>query len=179
MTGRVVIDASAAIAMLRGEPAAEAVERPLIRMLDRMVPGHFWLEVVNVLVRGLRLPPVEVIQALRELDELNLTTAPLDRPTLLLALDHAVRWGLTAYDAAYLALADATDAVLLTLDADLAAAAGRRAAPLGTATPRRRLSDVPVPYGEPIDWTRFGPYLARLRAEARGAEPRADPADRT
>ena len=43
------------------------------------------------------------------------------------------------------------------------------AAALGakTSSIRSRLSELPAPHGEPIDWARFGPYLARLRADAR------------
>jgi len=69
-------------------------------------------------------------------------------------------------------VADAEDAQLLTLDVELARAAGRRAVRLAGAR-LSRLSEVPESYDRvAIDWARFGPYLARLRAEARDAAAR-------
>lgn len=106
-----------------------------------------------------------VVEALRETDDLGIDTIPLDRPLLLVTIDIQAREGLSAYDAAYLALAEIEDVRLLTLDRRLALAAGPRA----IRTPGlglERLAEAPAPYGEPVDWARFGPYLARLRAEA-------------
>ncbi len=81
---------------------------------------------------------------------------------LLLALDAVVRHGLTAYDAAYLALAEAADADLLTADAALAAAAGSRARLVGPG----RIGESPAPYaaGSWTDWPGAAAYLADLRA---------------
>jgi hypothetical protein len=81
---------------------------------------------------------------------------------LLLALDAMARHGLSAYDAAYLALAEAADADLLTADALLAAAAGSRALQVGAG----RIGEPPVPYtaGSWADWPGAASYLADLRA---------------
>jgi predicted nucleic acid-binding protein len=167
----IVLDASAAIALMRREPAAPALADILhssaggaVRLL---VPDAFWLEFVNVLVRRYGLPPMEAVEALREMGELGIDTVSIDRPLLLVTIDLQARFGLSAYDAVYLALADTEDARLLTLDRQLALAAGPRAIRIPGLS-QERLSEEPAPYGEPVDWSRFGPYLARLRAEARG-----------
>jgi len=166
----IVLDASAAVALIRREPAAPALAevlhasaREAVRLL---APEAFWLEIANVLVRRHGLPPSEVVEALREMDDLGIDTIRIDRPLLLVAIDLQARFGLSAYDAAYLALAETEDARLLTLDRQLALAAGPRAIRI-PGLGQERLAELPAPYGEPVDWARFGPYLARLRADAR------------
>jgi predicted nucleic acid-binding protein len=166
----IVFDASAAIALIRREPAwpaiAEVLRVSAREVVQLLAPEAFWLEVVNVLVRRHGLPPSEVVEALRELDDLGVDSVRIDRPLLLVTIDLQARFGLSAYDAAYLALAESEDARLLTLDHQLIRAAGARAIRLpGVA--EGRLSEEPAAYGEPVDWARFGAYLARLRAEAR------------
>lgn len=172
-TAALVLDASVAIAIVRSEPTAPALLALLRTSIAhggrRLVPDDFWLELANVLVRRHHASPEEAVEALREVDDFELESVRLDRPLLLASLDLQARFGLSAYDAAYLALANAEDARLLTLDAELARAAGRRTVRLQGAG-RSRLSEEAASYGhEAIDWARFGPYLARLRAEARDA----------
>jgi predicted nucleic acid-binding protein len=163
-----VIDASAAIALVLREPASRELDRAIrssVERLDRlMVPEAFWLELVNVLIRRHRLAHHDVVAALRELDELGLESVHSDRALLLVAIDRAGRTGLSAYDAMYLALAEVEDARLLTLDRRLAEAAGPRALRLASLGPTR-LAEPAMPYeSEPVDWARFGRYLADLRA---------------
>ena len=167
----VVLDASAAIALIRIEahgPSIAALINSHSAASGRLlVPDHFWLEITNVLIRRHHASGEQAIVALQSMDELQIESIHLDRPQLLLAIDLQLRSGLSAYDAAYLALAQAEDARLLTLDARLAEAAGERAIRLDGLPPRRVMEN-PVAYGpEPLDWGRFGPYLAQLRAEAR------------
>jgi predicted nucleic acid-binding protein len=167
----IVVDASAAIALLRREPTGAAVRRVLADARSEgeraLVTDDFWLEVVNVLVRRYAATPEEVVEALRELDETGLESIRVDRAIVLVTVDLQARWGLSAYDAAYLALAESEDARLLTLDQRLVDAAGERAVRID-GLPPRRLAEEPAAYeAEPVDWARFGPYLARLRAEAR------------
>jgi predicted nucleic acid-binding protein len=162
MTRGLVVEASVALAIVRQERGSDTAAAVLRDAAELVVPELFWLEVVNVLLRRHGLPPEVVVEAIRELDELELTTVQLDRPTLLLALDQAARSGLTACDAVYLALAEAADLDLLTLDVRLAAAAGPRAVTLDRGGHDAR--EAPAPYATPgLDWRRFGPYLARLR----------------
>lgn len=166
----IVVDASAAIALIRGEPAGPALAeilhasaRDAVRLL---APEAFWLEIANVLVRRHGLPPNELVEALRDMDDLGIDSVRIDRPLLLVTIDMQAQFGLSAYDAAYLALAEAEDGRLLTINRELASAAGPRAIQLPGLI-QTYLSEDRAPYGEPIDWARFGPYLARLRADAR------------
>jgi predicted nucleic acid-binding protein len=132
------------------------------------VPALFWLEIVNVLGRRYHAPPQAILEAVVELEAAGIETVELDRPMLLLAIDAVVRHGLTAYDAAYLALADAADARLLTADARLASAAGWRAILVGED---RGIREQPVSY-ETARWPAWGAwpgaaaYLRELRASA-------------
>jgi predicted nucleic acid-binding protein len=162
---RMVLDASVAIALLRAEPAAIEVARVIAARAGEgslVVPDHFWLEVQNVLVRRHRWDADAVVEAFRLLDELGIETAPIDRPLALLSLDRMTATGLTAYDAAYLALAEIEDAVLVTLDEDLASAAGDRGMVPGRhATGERRAA---YPAQAAPRWADHGRYLADLRS---------------
>ncbi len=172
MIGPLVVDASVVVALVRREPGRAEVAlllRPVPERGRCLVPDVMWVELTNVLIRRHRLTPSKVVEALRDVDDLGLESVPLDRATLLVAIEVASRSGLSVYDALYLALADVEDARLVTLDRALAAAAGQRAVPLPSLGPQR-LAESPAPYdSEPVDWVRFGPYLAKLRAEARAS----------
>jgi predicted nucleic acid-binding protein len=167
----IVIDASAIVAIIRREPGhglLRAVLRSPAGGASLMVPGHFWLEVLNVLVRRYGARRQEAVEALREIDEFELETVEIDRPTLLLAVGRMAAHGLSAYDAAYLALAEVVDGRLLTLDRRLAEAAGDRAILSGDGGPRRT-SEARAPYDPGRDRETvagFGAYLAELRRRA-------------
>lgn len=171
MTATLVLDASAALAMILKEAEGPAVQRHVQRYAQSdaalLVPDHFWLEVINTMVRRRRAPMAEVLRAIHDLDELEVSTAEIDRPLLWMTLDLAERHGLTSYDAAYLALATIEDAPLLTLDHDLAVAAGDRAVSLDGG---HRLHEAPAVYEHDVTWpsyARASSYLAELRARAR------------
>jgi predicted nucleic acid-binding protein len=171
MTGSLIVDASAAMALLRREPKAATVKSILRAAIEDgtelHVPDLFWLEVTNVLVRRYRVPTTIAVEAIRDLDELDLISAEIDRPLLLLALAHAADTGLSVYDGVYLALTETLDGQVLTLDDRLAAAAGDRALP-SRPTPRR-LAEEPKPYRTgvvPAHLTAIGAYLGRLRGNA-------------
>jgi predicted nucleic acid-binding protein len=169
MPDRLVLDASAALALVLRELRAQSVRAALEQSYGRevLVPACFWAEVVNVLVRRYRRSADEVVIALHNLDQVGLSTVDGGRPVLLLSIDLAVRHALSGYDAAYLALAEIADARLLTLDERLAVAAGTRAIP----GPSSRPAETPVPYGPPMaapDWSRHGRYLAELRRAVAG-----------
>jgi predicted nucleic acid-binding protein len=172
VTNSLVVDASAAITLIRREPDAAAVE-PIFRAAveagtELHVPDLFWLEVSNILLRRYRVDAATAIAAIRDLDDLGLVSAEIDRALLLLAVARAADTGLTVYDGVYLALAESMDAPLVTLDDQLAHAAGEGALPV---RPRRGgIAEQPE-----VDATRsasphlsaIGTYLARLRADAR------------
>ncbi len=169
MADALVLDSSAALALLLGEPEAPSVRDLLVRAAGRplLVLDLFWLEVVNVLLRRHGWDANAVVETLRELDELGIETVAPDRPMVLAALDLAATRGISAYDAAHLALAEAADAQLLTLDERLARAAGPRAAIRpGPGTNEERAPYGPAAAGPAPDWARHGRYLAELRRAA-------------
>ena len=167
-----VIDASAALAHVVGEPDAARVEEILRDRDDLLVPWIFWTEIINVLGRRHRWQGSRVLEAVYDLEQLRLRTEPPSRPTMLRVIDAVEAHGLTAYDAEYLVLAEDADAELLTGDAALAQVAGSRAILIG---PSRRLAEEPAPYPgrkavDVPDWPRWpgaAAYLEDLRREVR------------
>lgn len=178
--GTVVVDSSVAMAIVRSEENSARV-REAIAAWQRegaslLVPSLFWLEVANTLTRRRPYRGAEVLEAVFELEQVGLQTVELDRPTYLLVLDLVERHGLTAYDAAYLAIAQAADARLATADRALAAAAGPRAI-LFEGGGERRLREMPVPYEREVTWPAWrgaGAYLAELRRRAYAGPAEAD-----
>ncbi len=119
----IVVDASAIGETLLARPSAPAVREVLAEHEEIHAPEHFHVEVISMLRRfALRgeLDERRAARALSALRELRVVRYPV------IDLVDAV-WGLrdqlTAYDAAYLALARRLDLQLLTLDGGLAAAA--------------------------------------------------------
>jgi predicted nucleic acid-binding protein len=161
-----VLDASAATSLVRDDAlsleasqrlhAAKHEGRPLL------APTLLWLELMNVLTRHYRLGPDAVLEAMVELESGGVETIELDRPMLLLALDAVARFGLTAYDAAYIALADAADADLLTADAMVAAAAGDHAQLLGDKPGFREVREA-YSADNWSSWSGAASYLRELR----------------
>lgn len=167
-----VIDASAAISLVRGEESGDAIRIVIGRRASRplLVPEVFWIEVTNILVRRYGHPMHAVLDAVAELDDLGLRTVQSSRGGLLSSVAVMIEYGLSAYDATYLALAESTNADLLTLDRRVAAAAGDRAVRLDGGEVR----EPRAPYRlEPwITWDEATEYLAAVREvtlkEARG-----------
>jgi predicted nucleic acid-binding protein len=176
MNESLVVDASAMIAILRSEPERDAVVE-ILRVdtqagTNLLAPAGFWIEIVNSLVRRHRWSSAQVLQGLQAVDRFGIRGVDVDRPILLLTLDLAERFGLTSYDASYLAVAISQRAKLLTLDADLASAAGERAVALGGSP---RLHETPAAYEHDVAWPGFkgaSTYLAQLRAEVLAGRPR-------
>jgi predicted nucleic acid-binding protein len=167
-----VLDASAALAYLLGEPDAPRVKRELQARDVVLVPWLFWTEVINALARRHRWPGSEVLAAVYQLERLGMRTEAPSRQITLAVIDAVETHGLTAYDAQYLVLAEIADADLMTGDAFLAGVAGTRAIRIGT---RHRLAEVPSSH-EPaerardVDWPNWpgaAAYLQELRREAR------------
>ncbi|HEY8771735.1 MAG TPA: type II toxin-antitoxin system VapC family toxin [Candidatus Limnocylindria bacterium] len=162
-----VVDASVAIAIAVQEPGydlAVSILRDRGAAGEKLiVPAFFWLELVNVLIKRHRLAPGVVLEALVDLENLGLESVELERPQLLLTIDAMGRGGLSAYDAAYLALAESADAELLTFDRHLAAAAGNRALPLGGG---HAVEEARESYGPSwAAWPGAAVYLQKLRAQ--------------
>jgi predicted nucleic acid-binding protein len=165
----IVIDASTALSIVLKEPEGPAVTAAITQWTKEgarlIVPSHFWLEVTNALTRGRRWGGGAVLAAIHDLDQMGIETVILDRAMLVLVIDLGERHGLSAYDAAYLALAASLDASLVTLDSALRQAAGTRAIHIGPAW----LSETPAPHEHAATWPSYkgaSAYLAKLRAEA-------------
>jgi predicted nucleic acid-binding protein len=123
-----VVDASVLAAALADDGADGDSARARLRGETLAAPDLIDLETLSVFRRGLASGAVDTRRAalaLADLAALPLRRAP-HRP--LLARCWELRDNLTAYDAAYVALAEMLPAVLLTADARLARAPGPRCA---------------------------------------------------
>ncbi len=120
---RLVADASAIVDLLAGAPNAPAIARALAPFPEIDVPEHFHVEAISAL-RGMLLrgdiAADHAERALQLLPDLRVVRHPVEP---LIRSIWSMRDTLTAYDAAYLAVAQNIDAQLLTTDRGLAAAA--------------------------------------------------------
>jgi predicted nucleic acid-binding protein len=123
-----VVDASALVEVLLNRPSGERVAHRLLDPREAPHAPHLIdLEVAQALRRYQatgEMSPQRARQAL-----LAFVQMPLERHPHWPFLDRIweLRRNLTAYDAAYVALAEALDAPLLTCDRALASAPGHRA----------------------------------------------------
>lgn len=124
----IVLDASAVLELLLRGPGSEAVERHIASEDETLHAPHLLdLEIAQVLRRFCAtegLEPDRAWHALRDLRDLDIERYPHEP---MLDRIWELRENITAYDAAYLALAEALGARLLTFDARLARAPGHRA----------------------------------------------------
>ena len=124
----IVVDASAAIEVLLQTAAASRIEARLFAPGETLhVPHLLDLEVVHVLRRYTASGVIDTRRGLEAIDDLiawPLTRYPHD---LFLTRIWALRHNLTAYDAAYVALAEALEVTLVTCDTRLAASVGHGA----------------------------------------------------
>jgi predicted nucleic acid-binding protein len=121
----IVADSSAVTEVLLARRHADAILEVLSANSEMHVPAHFHIEVLSAVRRySLRgeLTDLETSEALAALADLRALTYPIRELTPAI---WALRFNLTTYDAAYLALARWLDAGLITLDAALADAAAR------------------------------------------------------
>jgi predicted nucleic acid-binding protein len=124
----IVVDASAALEVLLRTSAAQAVEQRLFDPQETMHAPHLLdVEVAQVIRRYAANGEIDGERgsaALADLAVFPLHRYPHD---VLLARVWELRNNLTAYDAVYVALAEALEAPLITRDRRLANAAGHRA----------------------------------------------------
>jgi predicted nucleic acid-binding protein len=125
----IVTDASIVLELLLRTPTADAVEARLFGEGETLHAPHLLdVEIAQVLRRYASRGEISAARGRLSLNLLG--RLPITRYTHepLLARVWALRDNLTAYDAAYLALAEALGATLVTRDEHLAAAPGTRAA---------------------------------------------------
>ena len=124
----IVVDASAMLEFLLQTPLGTRVEARLFRDGEEFHSPHL-LDVEGTqglrrLVRSGEVTPARAAEAIADLVDLDLHRhAHLD----LLTRAWQLRENVTAYDAMYVALAEALDATVITCDVPLAKAPGHRA----------------------------------------------------
>ncbi len=124
-----VVDASAILPVLMLDPSAEAVEQRLFDSATVARAPHLLdIEIAHALRREVARGRVRRTFAERALRDL-IALLPVERcgHQDILARVWELRANLTAYDAAYVALAELHDAPLITRDVKLAGAPGHRA----------------------------------------------------
>lgn len=114
-----VVDASAIAAVVFGEPDGPTVAAH-VEGESLVAPSLLDYELANIAWKKLRRHPertTEILASTSRVDGLRITRVPVPVADIV-AL--AMETGLTAYDAAYLWLAQSKDAELVTLDNQLA-----------------------------------------------------------
>ena len=124
----IVLDASAAVEWLLQTPAGLVIEKRIYSRNESLHTPHLLdVEVAQVLRRLVRegtVTDVRASEAVRDLVDLQITRYP--HFVMLPRIWH-YRHNLSAYDAAYVALAEALAAALVTRDRRLASAPGHSA----------------------------------------------------
>jgi predicted nucleic acid-binding protein len=124
----IVVDASAIIEVMLRTRAAAAVERRVHDMRETLHAPHLIdTEVAQVIRRSAAIGDIAADRGLAAIEDL--ADFPLHRHPHVPLLHRIweLRHNLTAYDAAYVALAEVLGAPLVTRDARLAASSGHRA----------------------------------------------------
>ena len=119
-----VVDASVLVAALADDGADGDLARARLRGERLAMPELADLEVASVLRRQMRVGALDGRRAGLALDDLAALPAQRAPHRRLLARCWELRDNLTIYDAAYVALAEAMHATLLTADRRLAGATG-------------------------------------------------------
>jgi predicted nucleic acid-binding protein len=137
----IVLDASAAIEWLLQTSTGQRVEQQIFSQSESLHAPHLLdVEIIQVLRRLVRervISAVRADQAITDLLDLRINRYP---HFVLLPRIWQLRHNLSAYDAAYVALAEELDAILLTSDARLASASGHR--------PKSTYCDLSVSYSD-------------------------------
>ena len=122
-----VIDASAVVELLLTTEMGHRVATVITGDQTLHAPELIGVELISVLRRLTRLGELSVDDARRLLVDFGDLGIELYEHTPLLGRAFDLRESVSAYDAVYVALAEAVDAPLLTCDAKLAGASGHAA----------------------------------------------------
>lgn len=124
----IVVDASAVLELLLGTERAERVAARVLAPDERLDAPHLVdIEVGQALRRLAQLNAITVLRAEEALADFASLVIERHAHLELLPRIWQLRDSLTAYDAAYVTLAEALDAPVLTCDAKLGRAHGHRA----------------------------------------------------
>jgi len=124
----IVLDASAAVEVLLQTAAGTPMTERLLDPAESLHAPHLLdIEVAQILRRFVRRGELAPDRARQALDDL--ASLPLERYSheILMSRVWTLRENLTAYDAAYVALAEVLEATLLTRDGRIARAPGHAA----------------------------------------------------
>ncbi len=124
----IVLDTSAAIDWLLRTPAGQRIEQRIYAHQDTLHSVHLidveFVQVLRRLVREGTLSPKRALEAIEDMSALRITRYA---PVLLVQRIWQLRQNLSAYDAAYVALAEKLQAPLITRDQRIRAAPGHTA----------------------------------------------------
>jgi len=118
-----VLDATVAVKWFTNEPLRNKAllirDRYVKGLVDLIAPGLFFYEVANALRYNPRFGIEEVRSALKALEDLGISLYGFEGQLRDTSIELAYRFGITIYDAAYVALAMIRDAVLYTADKEV------------------------------------------------------------
>jgi predicted nucleic acid-binding protein len=124
----IVLDASAAIDWLLQTPAGQRIEHRIYASGDTIHTVHLLdVEFAQVLRRLVREKTLTAKRAEEAIDDLGALRVTRYAPALLLKRIWQLRHNLSAYDAAYVALAEELKAPLITRDRKIAQVPGHTA----------------------------------------------------
>lgn len=122
----IVVDASAMVEVLLGTDTGREVDDLVLGADSRHAPHLLDIEVAQVLRRFVRAEAITAARARQALEDLCAFPMRRHAHVELLERMFELRANFTAYDAVYLALAEALDATLVTCDEAMARAPRRR-----------------------------------------------------
>jgi predicted nucleic acid-binding protein len=116
----IVLDASVVVELLSNGALADAIRSSLAKRNDSLIVPHLIdIEVASAMRKLAAGHRIDSHRSDQFLEELEMLPAERYAHTFLLGRIWELRHNFTAYDAAYIALAEATSAVLYTMDEKL------------------------------------------------------------